>query len=56
MYQQLVQDDMLHFALEQIEVYAETALQTLPNDSALWVLMGRLHWRNGETKKIARSF
>ena len=55
-YLELVHGDMLEEMLDKSKAYAEEALETMTNDSRLWVVLARNYMRRGNYDKALNAF
>ena len=55
-YLELVQGDMLESMLKKSRQYAQEALQLMPHDSRLWVILGRNYMRCEHYEKALQAF
>jgi tetratricopeptide (TPR) repeat protein len=55
-YQHLVQDDLLNYMLSKALQYALSAIEQLHEDLGLWVLLGKIYYRNRDEKQAVEAF
>lgn len=55
-YQELAQDELMRYTLEQSLRYAQEAVAVLADDAGLWILLGRIQFRQGNTDAAEEAF
>ena len=55
-YRQLLPGDLQNFILQEALQYTQQALQVLPQDAALQILLGKIYYRLGDVKASTAAF